>query len=69
MVMEGENGKVTVFVVPHQDEHKAVEEFSDGQMHGETFEINRARLIMVGEEGKSFDGLKAQLQKNMLISA
>lgn len=69
MVMQGDNGKVSVFLVPTDDKHNSVSEFSDGKMHGETIEINRARLIMVGEEGKSFDGLKSKLSKGIQFSA
>lgn len=69
MVMQGENGKVTVFLVPENDSHVPVKEFSDGTMHGETLEFSRTRLIMVGEEGKSFDKLKSDLSKRMQFSA
>lgn len=69
MVMQGEHGKVTVFVVPHNDKHKPVDYFSDGKMHGETLDLEQVRLLMVGEEGKSFDQLKTRLKQRMTFSA
>ena len=69
MVLEGENGKVTVFVIPAKEGHELVERFSDGRMHGEIIDLSKARLIFVGEEGKSFDGLKTRFKKKMLFSA
>lgn len=69
MVMQGENGKVTVFVVPPNDNHRAIDHFSDGKLKGQTLELERARLIMVGEEGKPFDGLRKRLEKSVIFSA
>ena len=69
MVMQGENGKVSVFVLPRSEKHLPVSEFSDGKMHGETLEFDDTRLIMVGEQGQSFDELKSKISKRMQFSA
>lgn len=69
MVMQGENGKVSVFVLPKSERHLPTAEFSDGTMYGETIEFNDTRLIMVGEQGKSFDELKSKISKRMQFSA
>lgn len=69
MVFEGEHGKVTVFVVPYNKKHKPIEQFSDGKMYGETLDLQEARLVMVGEEGKSFEKLKTKLKQRMIFSA
>jgi hypothetical protein len=69
MVMESGQGKVTVFVLPLDDHHTPTESFSDGKMHGETIETNKARFIIVGEEGKSIESFKSKLQRNVTFSA
>lgn len=69
MVMQGENGKVSVFVLPRNAKHSSVAEFSDGKMHGETLEFDNTRLIMVGEQGQSFDELKSKISERMQFSA
>ena len=49
--------------------HTPVDSFTDGKMHGETVEFENARIVMVGEEGKSFDALKSKLKQTMVFSA
>lgn len=69
MVMQGEQGKVSVFVLPFDENHKSVEHFSDGKMYGETVETRQTRFIIVGEEGKSFEDFKSKLQTSTTFSA
>jgi hypothetical protein len=69
MVMQGEHGKVTVFVLPLDENQKPVEHFTDGKMYGETIETRQARFVIVGEEGKSLEGFKSKLQTNTTFSA
>lgn len=69
MVMEGEQGKITVFVVPNDENHKSVEQFSDGKMYGETIETQKARFIIVGEQGEGLEGFKSKLKDTVTFSA
>ena len=69
MVMQGDQGKVTVFVIPDNDLHVPVETFTDGKMHGEMVQMNNTRLVLVAQQGQSFDQLKSKLKKQMLFSA
>lgn len=69
MVMEGEQGKVTVFVVPHDEDHRVVDSFTGEGLYGEVMDFKKARVILVTEEGKSFSKLKSKLKENVLFSA
>lgn len=69
MVMQGDQGKVTVFLVPNGKDQKVVEQFSDGKMHGQILDMGNGKVIIVGEEGKSFEGLSTKLKKQMVFSA
>lgn len=69
MVMEGENGKVTVFVVPHSEDYKSVDSFSDGVMSGQVIEATRASIVIVGDKDKPYDELKNKIKQNMVFSA
>lgn len=69
MVMEGENGKVTVFVVPHSQRYKSVDSFTDGRMSGQVIETHNASIIMVSDKDKSYDQLKSKIKQNMVFSA
>lgn len=69
MVIEGENGKVTVFVVPHSEQYKSVDSFTDDRMSGQVIEARNASIIMVGDKDKSYEQLKSKIKQNMLFSA
>lgn len=69
MVVEGEDGKLTVFVVPHDDEH-LTEGFSrDNQYDSQAVDFNRASIIVVGEDGVNINKMKEKLSKKLQFSA
>lgn len=69
MVIEGEYGKVTVFVVPHKDNQKLQQQFSDGQYQGRGMDLQQASLIMVGDNQQSLQKIQDRLQSRLLFSA
>lgn len=69
LVFEGENGKVTVFVIPDTDRLHGVDSFADQQLFGEVIKTNRTSVVLVADKGKSFDEFKNRLRQNMLFSA
>ena len=69
MVVEGENGKVSVFIVPRDAKLNPVDSFSDAKMAGQSIEASKASVILVSDKGKSFDLLKRKLKQNMIFSA
>ena len=69
MVMQGENGKVTVFVVPHTQDYKSVESFTDGKMSGQVIEARNASIIMISDKDKPYEQLKSKIKQKMLFSA
>lgn len=68
MVMQGENGKVSVFLVPHHDNYRTDSEFSNQQLHGQTVDYDSASLLMLSEKDQSFEQLKQKLTKNLIFS-
>ncbi len=69
MVMQGDHGKVTIFIVPDGKNQKVSEHFSDGKMHGQILDMGRGKIIIVGEEGQSFSGLSNKLKQQTVFSA
>lgn len=69
MVIEGEYGKVTVFVVPHRDNQTLQQQFSDGQYQGRGMDLQQASLIMVGDNQQSLQKIQDKLQSRLLFSA
>jgi hypothetical protein len=68
MVVEGENGKVSVFVVPHNDDYLAEGSSSDKKYTSQATDLQRASIIVVGEEGADINQMKEQLNKKIRFS-
>jgi hypothetical protein len=68
MVVEGENGKVSVFVVPHDGSHLAEGSSHDKKYSSQAIDLKRASIIVVGEKGASMSRMKEQLNKKIKFS-
>jgi hypothetical protein len=68
MVVEGENGKVSVFVVPHNDDYLVEGSSSDEKYTSQAIDLQRASIIVVGEEGVDINQMKVQLNKKIRFS-
>jgi hypothetical protein len=69
MVMQGENGKVSVFVIPHDDTHNAKSSATARGYQSQAMDVNRASIVIVGEEGANIQGMKEQLKRKIHFSA
>ncbi|MFT6989450.1 MAG: hypothetical protein ACJASL_001423 [Paraglaciecola sp.] len=70
MVMQGENGKkVTVFVIPHDDTHNAKGSTTDRGYRSQALDVERASIVVVGEEGVNIQKMKEQLKRKIHFSA
>jgi hypothetical protein len=69
MVMQGENGKVSVFVIPHDDAHDANGSATERGYQSQAIDVKRASIIVVGEEGVDIQGMKEQLKRKIHFSA
>lgn len=69
MVMQGENGKVSVFVIPHNDTHDAKGSAEARGYQSQAMDVNRASIVVVGEEGADIQGIKEQLKRKIHFSA
>lgn len=69
MVMQGKNGKVSVFVIPHDDTHDAKGSATGRGYKSQALEVNRASIVIVGEEGADIQGMKEQLKRKIHFSA
>jgi hypothetical protein len=69
MVLEVENGKVSVFVVPHNNAYLAEGSSSDTRYNSQAIDLKRASIIVVGEEGTNIGDMQQQLNKKIRFSA
>ena len=53
LVMQTEQGPITLFVVPSKNKYLAESYFSDNEFDGTTYQGHNANLILLGEKGKS----------------
>jgi hypothetical protein len=69
MVVEGEHGKVTVFVVPHNDSYLSEGSSRDSRYNSQAIDLKRASIIVVGEEGANISEMQEQLNRKIQFSA
>ena len=55
MIVQGKVGKVTLFVVPEDQNLRASPVFSDHQMKGEVFKLKNASLVLVGDKNEPLE--------------
>lgn len=68
MVIEGKEGKMSVFVIPHDDAHKASGTASDKYYNSQAIDVNRASIIVVGEEGTNVRKMKEEIKEKIQFS-
>jgi hypothetical protein len=68
LVMQGEQGKVSVFIVPHSEAY-AVDSLSEGRWKSQAMDLQKASIVVVGEEDQSINVMKEKLAKNIVFSA
>jgi hypothetical protein len=69
MVMQSENGKVSVFVIPYDDTHNAKGSASGKGYQSQAIDVKRASIVVVGEEGANVQKMQEQLKRKIQFSA
>ena len=69
MVMQGKTGKVTVFIMPDTESYALDGKFKDNKYIGESFDFNRASIVILGEQDTDVKAVKGKLKKQLLFSA
>ena len=65
MVMKGEKGQVTVFVVPTDAGFVATEKFYDLHLKGLTEKMGNANVVIVGKRDEPLEKVQLKLQENI----
>ena len=65
MVMKGEKGPVTVFVVPGDAGFAETAKFNDQHLQGMTEKMGNADVVIVGEKGEPLKKVQLMLQENI----
>ena len=65
MILKGEKGRVTVFVVPEDADFKPSAEFSSQHLRGISERIGKASVVIVGERGEPLEAMKEKLNQSI----
>ena len=69
MVVEGENGKVSVFIIPHDATYLAEGSSQDRRYNSQAVDLKRASIVVVQEAGTNNNKMKEQLKRKIQFSA
>ncbi|WP_299075259.1 DUF3379 domain-containing protein [uncultured Paraglaciecola sp.] len=69
MVVAGEKGKISVFVVPHNSAYMPKGSSHDEKYNSQAIDLKRASIIVVGEKGENVSKMKQQISEKMQFSA
>ena len=68
LVMQGESGKVSVFIVPHEQPYKA-DNLTEGKWTSQSYDLSRASLVVVSDQPSDIVNMKEKLVKSLIFSA
>ncbi|BAJ02886.1 DUF3379 domain-containing protein [Shewanella violacea] len=63
LVMQGEHGKVTLFIVPIEDRMVLEQAFKDNKYLGRGFVTDKAYMLLVGEDNSDLNYVKKEIQQ------
>ncbi|MFT5790474.1 DUF3379 domain-containing protein [Shewanella sp. Choline-02u-19] len=66
LVMQGEHGKVTLFIVPLEDRMVLEEAFADNKYKGMGFETDNAYMLLVGEEIQDLNYVRNEIKQTFI---
>jgi hypothetical protein len=65
MVIKGEKGPVTVFVVPNDADFIATGKFHDQYLKGLTTKMGDTNVVIVGKRDEPLENVQLKLQENI----
>ncbi|WP_076537181.1 DUF3379 domain-containing protein [Shewanella sp. UCD-KL21] len=66
LVMEGQNGKVTLFIVPAENRMVTEETFADQHYQGLGFQTAGAFIMLVAEQAKDLQFVKSEIEQTFI---
>ncbi|WP_345855476.1 DUF3379 domain-containing protein [Shewanella algae] len=66
LVLAGEQGKVTVFIVPPEHRVMLAEAFADSEYRGEAIKTDSAYLVLVAEYPQDLDAVKEEIKQSFI---
>lgn len=66
LVMQGEQGKVTVFIVPAEERMQMQQQFADQRYQGLGFETDNTYMLLVGENQQDLSNIKSEIKQSFI---
>ncbi|MCL1127365.1 DUF3379 domain-containing protein [Shewanella surugensis] len=66
LVMQGEQGKVTLFIVPMENRMQLQDAFADSKLKGLGFKIDNAYMLIVGDNNKDINYVKNEIKQSFI---
>ncbi|WP_299496812.1 DUF3379 domain-containing protein [uncultured Shewanella sp.] len=66
LVMQGEKGKVTLFIVPVEDRMHLQTAFADNQLKGLGFKMDGAYMLLVGDNNQDINYVKNEIKQSFI---
>ena len=69
MILNSDNGPVSVFVVPHSDDATVPSSFGNDTYEGQGYQFKHANMMVVGDKNTDISAFKEKLRKSIQFSA
>lgn len=66
LVMQGEQGKVTLFIVPMENRMQLQDAFADNKLKGLGFKMDNAYMLLVGDNNKDINYVKNEIKQSFI---
>ncbi|WP_298775275.1 DUF3379 domain-containing protein [uncultured Shewanella sp.] len=66
LVMQGEQGKVTLFIVPSEDRMQLQSAFADNKLKGLGFKMDGAYMLLVGDNTQDINYVKNEIKQSFI---
>ena len=69
LILNTDQGKMSVFVMPHNDSNPVPPAFADEKYHGESWSLQNASIMVVGDKGADLNPLVKKVKSSISFSA
>lgn len=68
LILNTEQGKMSVFVIPHKDNMDMPTSFADDKYHGESWSTEKANIMVVGEKNANLEPMMEKVKSTIIFS-
>lgn len=69
LILDTEQGTMSVFILPQKNNQDVPDAFADNQYHGESWALQQASIMVVGEKGADLEPLMRKVKRSITFSA